>query len=148
ATTETATPEAGVASAAGTRPADGADGWGAILAQLDVQGAARQLASHCALIGRQGGLVRLALDPRHAVVRTRAVEDKLAQALSRFYGETVRVEIAAAEDRAETPAETDQRTSRAQAEAARAALEEDATVRALQERFGATVLPETVRTLK
>ncbi len=122
--------------------------WGTIVAQLDLQGAARQLASHCSLIGRQGSVVRLALDPRHQLVRTRAMEDKLAQALSRYYGESVRVEIAIAEERPETPAEAELRASRVQVEAARETLEQDPTVRALKERFGATVLPETVRPLK
>jgi DNA polymerase-3 subunit gamma/tau len=76
------------------------------------------------------------------------MEDKLAQALSRFYGETVRIEIAVAEERPETPAEAELRASRAQLEAAREVLEQDGTVRALKERFAATVLPDTVRPLK
>ncbi len=147
-------PDVSVALSGSGAPAAGGDSagpsasWGAILAQLDVQGAARQLASHCSLLGRQGALVRLALDPRHQLVRTRAVEDKLAQALSRYFGETVRIEIVVAEARPETPAEAEQRASRAEVEAARQALEDDATVRALKERFGATVLPETIRPLK
>ena len=138
---------AGAATGAGAE-AGGAPDWGAIVAQLDLQGAARQLASHCSLIGRQGGLVRLALDPRHQLVKTRALEDKLAQALSRFYGEPVRIEIAIAQERPDTPAEAELRASRAQTDAAREALEQDGTVRALKERFGATILPDTVRPLK
>jgi DNA polymerase III subunit gamma/tau len=140
---------AGAAAAGRAGREAGTDGsWGGIVAQLELQGAARQLASHCSLIGRQGGLVRLALDPRHQLVRTRAMEEKLAQALSRFYGEPVRIEIAVAEERPETPAEAEQRASQAQLEAAREVLEQDGTVRALKERFGATVLSETVRPLK
>jgi DNA polymerase III subunit gamma/tau len=123
------------------------DAWGAILAQLDLQGAARQLASHCALLGREGSLVRLALDPRVQTVRTKAQEEKLAQALSRFYGEPVRIELVT-EEPADTPARAQERASLAQLEAARQALEEDATVRALKERFGATVQPESVRPAK
>ncbi|MGH8217465.1 MAG: DNA polymerase III subunit gamma/tau C-terminal domain-containing protein, partial [Steroidobacteraceae bacterium] len=132
--------------AAGAAAAEGS--WGEIVAQLQLQGAARQLASHCSLVGRQGGVVRLALDPRHELVKTRVMEDKLAQALSRFYGESVRVEITVAGARPETPAEGELRAARAETEAAREALERDGTVRALKERFGATVLPETVRPLK
>jgi DNA polymerase III subunit gamma/tau len=122
--------------------------WGAILAQLDLQGAARQLASHCALLGRQGSLVRFALDPRNQVVRTRAMEEKLAQALSRFYGEPMRIEIILAEGRQDTPAQAEQRASLAEVEAARQSIDADETVRALKERFGAAVLPETVRPSK
>ncbi len=124
-----------------------ADAWSAIIAQLDLQGAARQLASHCALLGREGPLVRLALDPRVQTVRTRAQEEKLAQALSRFYGEPVRVELVT-EEPGDTPARAQQRAALAQLEAARQTLEEDATVRALKERFGATVQPDSVQPLK
>ncbi len=122
----------------------GADEWSAILGQLELTGAARQLASHCALLGRQGSTVRLALDPRVETVRTRAQEEKLAQALSRHYGEPVRIELVS-EARADTPARAQERTSLARVEAARQALEEDATVQALKERFGAAVQPESIR---
>jgi DNA polymerase III subunit gamma/tau len=134
------------ATEAGTPPA-GADAWSAVLAQLDLTGAARQLASHCALLGRQGSLVRLALDPRVETVRTRAQEDKLAQALSRFYGEPIRIELVT-EEPADTPARARERASLAQLEDARRTLEQDATVRALKERFGATVQAESIHPVK
>jgi DNA polymerase III subunit gamma/tau len=134
-------------SATGAAPQADAQAWSAILAQLDLQGAARQLASHCALLGREGSVVRLVLDPRAETVRTRAQEEKLAQALSRYYGEPVRIELVADEP-LDTPARAQERASVAQIEAARAALEEDATVRALKERFSATVQPESIRPAK
>src|ERR1700676_1507717 len=56
--------------------------WAAIVAALELQGAPRELARNCALLGREGAILRLALDPRSASMRTRALEDKLAQALS------------------------------------------------------------------
>ncbi|MGH8150784.1 MAG: DNA polymerase III subunit gamma/tau [Steroidobacteraceae bacterium] len=131
-----------------SEPSDGAGAWGAIVAQLDVQGAARQLASHCILIGRQGSVVRLGINARNPVVRTRAQEEKLAQALSRYYGEPVRIELVSMDAPAETPAEAVERISLAEREAARKLLEADPTVRALGERFGATILPDTVRPAK
>ncbi|HTV49569.1 MAG TPA: DNA polymerase III subunit gamma/tau [Steroidobacteraceae bacterium] len=126
----------------------GSEAWRAILGQLDLAGAARQLANHCALLGRQGAVVRLGLDPRNAAVRTRALEEKLAQALSRHYGEPVRLEFVIAEVPLETPAQAEQRASLAELEAARQALATDPTVRVLQERFGATLLPDSVRPSK
>lgn len=150
--------DAGLGAAGGTAAAQGADGgsgaaaldgsWAAILNQLDLQGAARQLASHCALVGRQGGLVRLALDPRVKFVRTASQEEKLAQALSRFYGETVRLEFTNTMPETETPAQAEQRASQQELEAARQAFETDPGVQGLRERFGATLLPDTVRPLK
>src|SRR5262249_21534553 len=59
---------AGSAAPAGAADAGGT--WMAIVAQLELTGAARQLASHCVFLGRQGALVRLLLDPRHQLVRT------------------------------------------------------------------------------
>jgi DNA polymerase III subunit gamma/tau len=129
-------------------PSRAVDAWGAILAQLELTGAARQLASHCTLLGREGVVVRLALDPRNQFVRTRAQEEKLAQALSRHYGESVRLEFVVAEPPTDTPAQAEQRASLAELETARQALGADPTVRALQERFGATLLPESVRPTK
>jgi len=127
---------------------EAAQSWVGILAQLELQGAARALASHCVLLGRQGAAVRLGMDPRTPVVRTRAQEEKLAQALSRYFGEPVRLEFVVTEALPETPAQSEQRAQAEETEQARRSLEEDPTVRALQERFGATLLPESVRPAK
>jgi DNA polymerase III subunit gamma/tau len=137
---------AGGAESAGAAAA--ADPWTGIVGQLELSGAARQLASHCVFLGRQGALVRLALDPRHQLVRTAATEEKLAQALSRYFGEAVRLEFQSAAASSETPALLARRASEAELAAARRAFEEDPGVRGLRERFGATVLPDTVRPVK
>src|SRR3569833_3511456 len=133
-------------SANGTGAAEGT--WSAILNQLDLQGSTRELARHCVLLGRQGGLIRLALDSRVKFVRTPSQEEKLAQALSRFYGEAVRVEITTAAGDVETPAQAEQRVSQQELESARQAFESDPGVQGLRERFGATLLPDTVRPVK
>jgi len=130
-------------------PGTGRDGpWAQIVSQLELAGAARQLANHCAFIGRQGAVVRLGLDPRNQLVRTAAQEEKLAQALSRYYGETVRLEFQAVTPGAETPAQAQRRASDTELAQARQAFEEDAGVKGLRERFGATVLPDSVRPVK
>jgi DNA polymerase-3 subunit gamma/tau len=119
------------------------------VSQLELGGAARQLAAHCAYIGRQGAVVRLALDPRNQLVRTPAQEEKLAQALSRYYGEPVRLEFQANLPGGEsTPAQVQRRASEQELAAARRAFEADPGVQGLRERFGATVLPESVRPVK
>jgi DNA polymerase III subunit gamma/tau len=124
---------------------DAAGSWLALVNGLDLQGAAQQLAANCTLLGRDGNLVRLALDARHQLMRTRAQEEKLAQALSRHFGTPVRLEFELGAVPGETPAQAAERASAAALEAARRSLEEDATVLALQERFGATLHRETVR---
>ena len=122
--------------------------WTRLIVQLELGGAARQLASHCAWLGKHGAVVRLALAPRHQSMRTSAQEDKLAQALSRHYGERVVLEFEMREHDAETPALAGQRAIQQDLESARQSLESDPTVVALKERFGATLHPETVRPMK
>jgi DNA polymerase-3 subunit gamma/tau len=119
--------------------------WNQIVAQLGLQGPVTQLAAHCVLVTKEPGRVRLALDEEGEPFRRPALEDKLAQALSNFYGEPMKVEIAAAPKGVHTPA----REQRAQADdrqrAAQASIESDPNVRAMRELFGATVQPDSVR---
>jgi DNA polymerase III subunit gamma/tau len=126
----------------------GAQEWAAIIAATELQGAARQLAAHCVLVGREGAVVRLALDPRSKFMRTAAVEEKLAQALTKYYGEPIRLEFSAVLPQAETPAQADQRVTQEEAESARRAFEADPGVQGFRDRFGATMLPDTIRPLK
>ena len=136
------------ARGSGAAASPGSQDWGAMIAALELQGAARQLAAHCLLVGREGAVVRLALDPRSKFMRTPAVEEKLAQALSKHFGEPVRLEFTAVAPQTETPAQANERASQEEAESARRAFESDPGVQGFRERFGATPLPETVRPVK
>ena len=81
-------------------------------------------------------------------MRTSSQEEKLAQALSRYFGEPVRLEFETAGGPSETPAQAHQRSSQEEIESARRAFESDPGVQGLRERFGATLLPDTVRPSK
>ncbi len=122
-----------------------ADNWARIVERAVPQGITRQLAANCAYLGRDGGVLRLALDARNKALRTPVQEDKLAQALSQYFGETVRVELQLTEAAPETPARADEQRADARQSAALASLENDPAVRALQQRFDATLQPESVR---
>ena len=119
--------------------------WAGTLARLELGGAARQLASHCVWLGREGAVVRLALDGRNRHLRTAAIEDRLATALSRHFGETVKLEIEVASSQIDTPATLDERSAALELEQARESLTADSTVRALQDRFGAVLQQDSVR---
>ena len=119
--------------------------WPAIVAALELGGPARALASHCALLAREGGSVKLVLDPRHAALRTPQQEEKLNQALGKYFGQRVRVEFEVRTAAQVTPAQVQQRAQEQRSDDARAALENDPTVRALKEQFGATLHPDSVR---
>jgi DNA polymerase-3 subunit gamma/tau len=138
---------AGAAAAAAARsgPRAALEDWSTTLSQLEVGGAARQLASHCAYRGREGATLRLALDPAQQTLRTPALVEKLSQALSRHLGETVRVEIELAQAAPDTPARAVERDAEAKFDAARRSLDEDPAVRAFRDKFGATVKPDSIR---
>ncbi len=130
----------------------GADAWPALLQQLELSGAARQLAANCLWLGEEGGVVRLRLERRSEPLRTPQIEERVAQALSKQRGTPVRVEIerddgpeSVAASGVDTPARIEARAAEAELAGARAALESEPTVRALRERFGATVAPDTVK---
>ncbi|HZF17692.1 MAG TPA: DNA polymerase III subunit gamma/tau [Steroidobacteraceae bacterium] len=132
------------AVSAPTAPFGSAEAWAAVVTQLD-QGAARQLAGNCAWAGFDDGTVRLRLDARSQQLRTRQIEEKLAQALSRLAGRDIRLSIEVAEASVETPARQQARVSDERLDAARAALEEDPLVRAVKERLGGVVVAESVK---
>ena len=103
------------------------------------------LAQNCALVARSPGLLRLRLDQKQQGARTRSREEKLTQALSRRLGETLHLEIEVGEGALETPAQSSERQAQEALAAARAQLLAEPTVQALQERFGAAMIPESVR---
>ena len=134
-------------SAATDAPANAGD-WSTLLAALDLDGPTRMLALNCVLVARAPGVVRLKLDPRNAGARTRAREEKLAQALGRHFGESLHVEIAMGTAAVETPAQAVERASQQALSTARAAFAGEPTVLALQERFDATINSDSVRPRK
>jgi DNA polymerase-3 subunit gamma/tau len=100
------------------------------------------------LLGREGGVLRLALDPRQASARTKAREEKLSQALSRQLGEAVRIDIEVRAAAIETPAQAADRANHESIAAAHEQLLADPVVQSIQQRFGATIHPDSVRPLE
>ncbi|MCX7057843.1 MAG: hypothetical protein NTZ79_11810 [Proteobacteria bacterium] len=97
-------------------------------------------------------MIRLRLDRRSEQMRTPQVEERIAQALSRQRGVPTRVILErdeapaeAAAEVADTPARREARAAEAELASARVALESDPTVRALRERFGASVAADTIK---
>ena len=135
--------KAAASSGSASEPEASAD-WTTMVGEMALSGAVRSLALNCQFIGRREGAVRLALDPRFQAARTPGVEAKLQQALTAYFGGAVRLEFVADAQLA-TPAQIQERAGHAALAAARQAFGEDPTVKALQERFGATLLPDTIR---
>ena len=135
------TPQPGAAPVAETSD------WSAMVAALDLQGPARQLANHCVLAARSGDVLRLRLDRSGEMFRRPQLEQKLVQALSAHLGRALRIEISVSEDAEDTPARRQALASDERLRAAEEAIEADPAVRAMREVFGATVQPGSVKPL-
>jgi len=129
---------------AGAGPMDPVQ-WARVIGDLDLSGAARQLATNCALVTHSGNVVRLGLDPRGVALNTPGNKDRLVQALAKYLGSPVKIEFVEGVLPVETPSQNGERRSAEALDAARRALEEDPTVREMKTRFGATLHPESVR---
>ena len=134
-------PEPGSAKAGAASPEGD---WPSLLGRLELKGPARQLAGHCQLLGRDGNHFRFLLDERAGSLHTRQLEDRFLQALRAAVGEAATLEIERG-DTGDTPARRAAQARDERQEQARAALERDPNVKALRERFGAVLQPDSVK---
>jgi DNA polymerase-3 subunit gamma/tau len=89
--------------------------------------------------------VQLSLDPAHIQLHNDNLERRLEQALIKFSGGPVKLEIVKDQLNDETPARRQARTAEERQHAAEQAIAGDEHIKALQDTFNAEVRPETVR---
>ena len=121
--------------------------WSSLIPSLGLRGLNQQLASNCAYLRREGDTVFLGLDSRAESYLTRDRQAALAEALSRHFGEDLKVDIQLGEAERETPVQEAQRKEVERHAEARAGLESDPNVKALKDMFGAELVPESVEPL-
>ena len=113
--------------------------WPAVVEAAGLSGMVRQLALNCVPAGFEHNLLTLKLDQAASDRRTRPMEEKLVQGLSKYLGSDIRLAFETAEADLNSPAR--QRVQAEQERVARAAsaFESDPAVKGLRERFGADV---------
>jgi DNA polymerase-3 subunit gamma/tau len=116
-----------------------AGNWPAVVEAAGLSGMVRQLALNCVPGSFEGNLLVLKLDEAAADRRTRPIEEKLVQGMSKYLGRDIRIVFETAESGLNSPAR--QRAQAEQERFARAAnaFESDPAVKGLRERFGADV---------
>ena len=119
--------------------------WPAIVEAANLSGMARQLALNCVPASFEHDLLTLRLDEAAADRRTRTLEDKLLQGLSKYLGKDIRLAFETSQSDINSPAR--QRVLAEQDKVARAvsAFEADPAVKGLRERFGADVDTSSVK---
>ena len=142
ATPPAATPPVAVAMADEARSAPlqiDAANWMQVVAAADLSGMAKQLAMNCVPAGLIGDALTLQVDPATAHSRTKQIDDKLAQGLSRYLGREIRINFDASQAAVNTPVRQQFVVDEDRASRAVAAFDADPAVRGLRERFGADV---------
>lgn len=119
--------------------------WSELVPKLNLRGVDGLLASNCALLGREGNVIRLGLDSSAETYLTRSRQDALQKALSKHFGETLKIEITSGVVADETPLQKEAREKDEDLIARRKGLESDPNVVALKDMFGATLDPDSVR---
>jgi DNA polymerase III subunit gamma/tau len=138
------------ASAAGGRAAAAlaADAsWEQRVEALGLEGFAKQLARHCDWQGREGTRIRLRLDPVAARLLQEDRRAAIERALAAQLGEHIELSIEVGAEAVASPAQLTQQRDAARQGAAEAAIENDASVRAFKEVFGASVRPGSIQPL-
>lgn len=121
--------------------------WASLLPTLSLGGAARLLAGNCAYRRREGDTLLFSLDSRFEGMLTPPRQAALAEALSKHYGEILKVHIEPDPGGAETPYQAESRFADKNLEAARRTLEDDPNVQMLKSLFGAEFMPESIEVI-
>jgi DNA polymerase III subunit gamma/tau len=154
-----ANPPAGANPAGGPKPVAGAGpllegarlmsinaaNWPAVVEAAGLSAMVRQLALNCVPAGFEHNLLTLKLDQAASDRRTRPIEEKLVQGLSKYLGSDIRLAFETADADLNSPAR--QRVQAEQEKIARAAsaFDSDPAVKGLRERFGADVDSASVK---
>ncbi len=119
--------------------------WSGVVSQLGLTGVNQQLANNTILESNGDGRIVLVLDETFAGLHSREREKDLAEALNKFYGKSVKLELRIEKPAKETPAQAQQRQNNEQQQEAVTAIENDPNIAAIQEQLNAQVNTGSIR---
>jgi DNA polymerase-3 subunit gamma/tau len=122
-----------------------AGNWPSVVEAANLSGMVRQFALNCVPATFEHDLLTLKLDQATADRRTRLMEDKFVQGLSKYLGRDIRITFETAQSVLATPARQRALADQDKAVRAAAAFEADPAVKGLRERFGADVDAASVK---
>ncbi len=122
-----------------------AGNWPMVVEAANLSGMVRQFALNCVPASFENNLLVLQVDQATADRRTRPIEDKFAQGLSKYLGRDIRMTFETVQSALDTPARQRLLQERDNAVRAAAAFETDPAVKGLRERFGADIDAASVK---
>jgi DNA polymerase-3 subunit gamma/tau len=123
--------------------------WGVLLAQLNVQGMARELAKNCTLESFTEGRLTLNLAPPQKHLQTNKMAlDKLQLALTGYFARPIRLVVTLGAANAATPAAVEQHEKQTRQQVASDAIQHDPFVREAQAQLGARIIENSITPLQ
>lgn len=121
--------------------------WNVLLAQLNVQGMARELAKNCVLESFVDGRLALSLAPQHKQFLTnKMAQDKLQAALSEYFAQPIRLSLSVgAPASAATPAAVERQEMQVRQQTATDAISQDPFVREAQAQLDAQIVENSIK---
>ncbi len=123
----------------------GPQDWTEIYLGLGVTGILQSTVSNCQLIGRQGNYFQFVLDENNSTLFDVSHEKRMADLLTDYFAEPVRVSIQLGQVTAETPAKMAIRLREQRQQQAVDAIKNDPIVQQLIAQFGATLREDTIQ---
>ena len=121
-----------------------AENWLSVVEAAGLGGMVRQLAFNCVPASYDNAALVLRLDAAADARRSKPIEEKLAQGLSKYLGRDIRI-VFEVSDGLATPARQRVQADQERSLRAAAAFEQDPAVKGLRERFGAEVDSASVK---
>ncbi|VAX13738.1 DNA polymerase III subunits gamma and tau [hydrothermal vent metagenome] len=124
---------------------DETNDWHQIVESMKLSGMLQQLASHCSMRQRDADSIYLHLDESGAPMLNQDRKKQMQDALSRYFGQPVKLSIEVGSCEGETPAKRQRRLQQERQQGAETAIKNDENVRSLIDAFDATVNPQTIQ---
>jgi len=132
------------ATSAGQQP-----DWGTLLAQLNVQGMAQQLAKNCTLESFSDKQITLCLAQEHKHLQANKIAtEKLQAALSDYFAKPVKLNIVLGKTETATPAVVEQQTKQLRQQQANDSIAQDDFVREAQAELDAKLVTESIKPIQ
>ncbi len=129
-------------------PAGDAGDWHQIVAGLQLGGVMQQLVAHCVMQELSDTQIHLALATTSAPLLNKEREASLREALVRYFGRPLKLQIELKDAEGETPAGREARLQAERQAAAEAAIDSDPNVQSILDAFDGQVRPDSVQPIE
>lgn len=134
-----AQPTAAKTAAAASAAISGLADWNTILPALGLSGMAHALASNCTMNSMVDNKIKLLLAVSHQPMLNPKLKDRIGEALSKYFGKEIQLEIEASSSELATPVKQQQATQAKKLETATQSILQDPNVKQLIDMYDATV---------